>query len=84
MARHNLGIEEEIAGNDNRAIKHYMIAVRDGQSKSLNEIQVLYSKGFATKEDYTNALRSYQTYLDEIKSDHRDRAAAFSDIYRYH
>jgi len=84
LARHNLGIEEEIAGNDNRAIKHYMIAVRDGQPKSLNEIQELHSKGYATKEDYTKALRSYQTYLDEIKSDHRDRAAAFSDEYKYY
>ena len=44
LARYNLGIEEEIAFNDNRAIKHYMISVRDGQPKSLEEIQVLYSK----------------------------------------
>ena len=31
-------------------------------------------KGYATKDDYTKALRSYQAYLDEIKRDHRDEA----------
>ena len=84
IARHNLGLYEGRSGNLDRALKHYMIAVRDGQPKSLEEIQVLYSKGFATKEDYAKALRSYQAYLDVIKSDHRDRAAAFSDEYKYY
>ena len=38
----------------------------------------LYSKGHATKEDYTKALQ-LQTYLGEIKSDQRDKAN-----YRYY
>jgi len=74
-ARFNLGISEIDAGNMKRALNHWMIAVRSGSSKSLEIIKELYSDGYATKEDYTKALRSYQAYLSEIKSDQRDKAA---------
>ena len=83
-ARHNLGIEEEEAGNIDRAIKHYMIAVRSGNPKSLEVFKLMYSNGHATKEDYTKALQSYQEYLSEIKSAQRDKAAADHDEYRYY
>jgi len=43
----------------------------------------MYSKGHATKADYTKALQSYQAYLDEIKSDQRDKAAAAHDSFKY-
>ena len=39
--------------------------------------------GHATKDDYAKALRAYQAYLAEIKSDQRDKAAAASADYRY-
>ena len=83
-ARANLGQIEKNAGNMDRALKHYMIAVRDGFARSLNKIKELYSKGNATKDDYTTALRLYQEYLKEIKSDQRDEAAAADDEYRYY
>ena len=38
-ARHNLGINEEEAGNTERALKHYMIVVRSGHDDSLNAIK---------------------------------------------
>jgi len=60
----------------NRALKHYQIAVRSGDSESLMRIQRLYSDGHVPKDDYTKALRSYQEYLDEIKSTRRDEAVA--------
>jgi len=75
VARYNLGIREKIAGNFDRALKHFMIAVRGGYSKSLNMIQKLCKNGYASKEDTTEALQLYQTYLNEIKSDQRDEAA---------
>jgi len=84
-ARYNLGLdEEERVGNMERALNHHMIAVRAGDSDSLKEIQDFFSNGHATKEDYTKALQSYQKYLMEIKSDQRDKAAAFSEDYRYY
>ena len=84
-ARHNLGINEGKARNLERALKHLMIAVRDGQPESLEVIKGLYSKGCVSKQDYTKALQAYQTYLGEITSEQRDEAAAFdSKKYRYY
>ena len=75
-ARHNLGAEEENKGNMDRAIKHYMLAVEGGDGDSLTAIQELYEDKYATKEDYVYALRARQTYLNDIKSEQRDNAAA--------
>jgi len=83
-ARHNLGCSEVEEGNIDRAIKHWMIAVASGEATSLAAMQSLYSDGRATKEEFTQALRSYQEYLGEIKSSQRDEAAAYSDIYKYY
>ena len=77
-ARYNLGNNELRAGNMNRALKHYMIAAGGGDDNSLKQIQQLYKNGHATKDDYAKALRAYQTYLAEIKSTQRDKAAAAS------
>ena len=83
-ARYNLGIMEHNAGNIERALKHHMIAVKGGSSQSLDVIKELYSKGHASKDDYTAALQSYQEYLLEIKSEQRDEAAAADEKYRYY
>jgi len=84
IARNKLGVGEARSGNMDRALKHFLIAARDGDSNSLAAIKELYKLGLATKDDYTEALRSYQAYLNEIKSDQRDEAAAFNDSYRYY
>ena len=84
ISRHNLGVKELNAGNFERALKHHMIAVRSGDTDSLTIIKDLYSDGLSSKEDYTKALQSYRTYLQEIKNEQRDKAAAFSEDYRYY
>jgi len=83
-ARRNLGAYEGNAGNMDRALKHFMIAAKDGYLESLEDIKVLYSNGYATKDDYAKALRLYQAYLSEIKSDQRDEAAAFGEDHKYY
>ena len=83
-ARHNLGNNETRLDNMSRALKHYLIAARNGSSDSLDNIKDLYSRGHATKDDYTTALRLYQVYLSEIKSVQRDKAAAANDYDRYY
>jgi len=84
-ARHNLGIKEENAGNMERALKHYMIAVRDGQNDSLEIIKRMYKDERASKDEYARALQSYQMYLSEIKSKQRDEAAAYdNELFRYY
>ena len=83
-ARHNIGNNEYREGNIIRALRHYKIAVRSGEAESLKIIKEIYKDGHATKDDYTTALRSYQTYLSEIKSVQRDEAASAYEDYRYY
>ena len=83
-ARHNLGAMEEEAGNKSRALKHWMIAVEGGNKTSLETIKALYLNGYATKDDYAKSLRAYQAYLDEVRSEQRDEAAAVSEDWEYY
>ena len=83
-SRHNLGVYEELEGKHHRALKHWMISVAGGVYGSLKAIKTLYMNGHVTKDDFETALRSYQSYLDEIRSDQRDEAAAAKDEYKYY
>ena len=83
-ARCNLGIYEQREGNMDRALKHWMIAARVGCRTSLRAIKDLFMNGHATKDDYGTALRAHQAYLDSIRSDQRDQAAAVSDDFKYY
>jgi len=84
MARHNLGLREQNKGNMDRALKHYMIAAKSGYKDSFESIKELYSIGHATKDEYTKASRANQEYLDEIKSEQRDEAAAYDGYWEYY
>ena len=84
-ARFNLGNAEGRAGNWKRAIKHWSIAAGGGYSDSVKSIQQLYTNGHVPKDDYAKALRAYQAYLSEIKSEQRDEAAAFNEVvFKYY
>ena len=96
MARHNLGSLEGRsamlgqfnmggplnAGSYDRAIK-YQVAC-GGYKHSLISMEEMFKNGRATKDDYMKALNAYQAYLEEIKSEQRDKAAASSDRYKYY
>ena len=81
-ARHNLGCAEGNSGNWKRAIKHWSISAGAGYNDSVKNIQQMYTAGHATKQDYTEALRAYQEYLEDVRSEQRDQAAAFDDGYK--
>ena len=83
-ARYCLAFMEHRAGNFDRELKHLIIAARGGHSASLDEIKELFTKGHATKDEYESALRAHQSYLDEIRSNQRDEAAAHSEEYKYY
>ena len=84
-ARYNLGVSEENTGNTyDKALNHFMIAVKSGHTRSIKKIQQMYKEGQVTKDQYANALRSHQAYINEIKSDQRDKAAEFRNDYRYY
>ena len=61
-----------------------LIAVEGGHEKSLKSIQGLFMNGHATKDVYARALRAYQSYLKEVRRDGRDKAARFSDHFKYY
>ena len=61
-----------------------MIAVEFGNNGSLKNIKQMFSNGHATKDDYINALKGYQAYLVEVKSDDRDKAAEYDEMYKYY
>ena len=83
-ALYNLAKVNLDLGDLDRAVFFYMSASKGGKNEALDVIRELYSGGYATKGQYMLALKFYQEYLDEIKSDQRDKAAALSDVFRYY
>ena len=79
LARNNLGCLEGTgkAGNEERAFKHYIIAARAGLKLSLDNVKKGFMKGVVTKEEYASTLRCYYDRQAEMKSDARDKAAAY-------
>jgi tetratricopeptide (TPR) repeat protein len=82
-ARFNLGNMDADAGNFDQAVKHWLIAASCGHIKAVNEIKKAMCDGNATRDHYAQALRGYQQWVNEVVSDERDRAAAYSDEYKY-
>ena len=81
MARHNLGADEYEAGNDQRAMKHFILAARAGHKKSLDFVKQGFTKGFVTKEEYESTLRAYHERRTEMKSDMRTASIAFLELW---
>ena len=80
MSRHNLGSYELEVGNMDRAMKHWMISAGNGCEESLNSIRAELMRGSATKCEYETALRDYQAYINEVRSDPRDAARSWQGM----
>ena len=76
-ARFNLGSWEATNLNYGRALKHWMIAAKMGHEDALKNIQRGYKEGFATKDDYAQALVGYQQAVEEMKSGQRKKAEVY-------
>ena len=74
-ARHNIGCVEGEAGNEHRAMKHFLLAAKAGYTKSLDSVKIGFINGSVSKDDYSSALREYQKSTDEMKSDAREAVA---------
>ena len=75
-SRYNVGWYESEKGNRNRdrALRHFLISVKMGHFKSVDNIKRMFMSGLATKEQYADALRGYQDAVEEMKSHDRDEA----------
>ena len=74
-ARHNLACVE-VGKNRNleRGIKHFIIAAKLGYEFSLEALKDLYKDRLVSKDDFTTALRGYQTAIEATKSLQREEA----------
>ena len=74
LARYNLGFMENDGGNYDLALQHWMISAKLGHDNSLNCVKEMFMNGFATKDDYAEALRGYQNAVEEMSSPDRNEA----------
>jgi len=75
-ARFKLGCLEGAKRNFPRAIRHCLISAKMGNDSSLEMMKRFFQEGFATKQQYAEALEGYQGSLQEMKSPERDEARA--------
>ena len=74
LARHNLGSMEVENGRFDRAAKHFIIAAKLGDDRSLNVAKALYKNEDVSKEDFAAALRGHKAAIDAMKSPQREEA----------
>ena len=55
-------------------MKHYIIAAKLGDDKSLDKVKLGFQMGLVSKDDYEAALRGHQAAVDATKSAQRDAA----------
>ena len=75
-ARYNLGLQEMENRRIYRAMKHFIIAAKQGENDSLRAVKTYFAHGFVSKEDYEATVREHQAAVDATKSQPRDAAAA--------
>ena len=74
QSRYGLGIVEDLHGNNQLAVQHYVISAKMGYEKSLNRIKEMFKNGHATKARYAEALRGFRDAVEEMKSPQREEA----------
>ncbi len=74
LARYNLAVQEEQNGNIERAVKHFIIAAKLGDERSMKDLWAHYSLGNITKDDLEATLRTHKAAIDAMKSPEREAA----------
>ena len=82
-ARYSLGCHE-VNKNDERAVKHFVIAANLGHDMSLAHLKKGYKCGKIKKEDFAAALRAHQAAVDATKSPQREAAEKKCADYSTH
>jgi hypothetical protein len=71
-ARYNLGCMEHHSGNNERAIKHVMIAAAAGCYRAMNRLNTLFEDGAVRRESIDSTLKEYNISCAEMRSEARD------------
>ena len=77
FARHDLGCKEKEDGNDERAVKHMIIAATQGDNDAIKCLMEAYKDGLISKEDLAATLRAHQAAVDATKSPQREEAEEY-------
>ena len=75
IARYQLGCEEGQAGNEHRAMKHFILAARAGLPECLDKVKTGFMYSLVSKDEFEQNLRASHERQNEMKSDARDAAA---------
>eukprot|EP00985_Skeletonema_marinoi_P006558 scaffold2836_cov95-Skeletonema_marinoi.AAC.4 len=76
-ARCNLGVHEWNNDNEERAVKHWIIAAKHGSDESIKLLMAAYRSGRISKEDLAATLRAHQAAVDATKSPQREAAEEY-------
>ncbi len=76
-ARYDLGILELTNDNPERAVKHIIIAAKQGHDDSTKELMDAFKDGLISKEDLAATLRAHQAAVDATKTPQRKVADVF-------
>ena len=83
VARYMLGLTEMDNGNDERAVKHWVIAATQGEDDAIKDLMDMFRSGDVSKEILTAALRAYQTAVNATKSPQRQAAEEYLEETGY-
>ena len=75
LARHNLGVYEWVDNENNeRAVKHFIIAATQGQDEPMDNLMIAFKRGLVEKEVLAAVLRAHKAAVDATKSPQRKAA----------
>ena len=76
-ARYSLGSYEFNNLNIERAVKHWIIAAKQGDDKAIEELMKMFSVGYVEKDVLDATLRAHKAAVDATKSPQREEARKF-------
>ena len=79
-ARYNLACYERRNGENERAMKHFIIAASLGDDGSIQALKKHYKFGRVSKDDFAAALRAHHAAVKAMKSPQREAADLYNRI----
>ena len=74
VARDILGVLESTLGNNQKAVKHWIIGAKLGSKDVLEQLKKGYKYGIVSKEAFQEGLRGYQEAVNAMKTPQREAA----------
>ena len=78
-ARYHLGREDTKSGRSDRAVKHFVIAAKQGDEDSFGLLKFAFKDGLISKEDFASTLRAYQSAVEATKSPEREKGEKYCE-----